>query len=106
EQFLTYNATPLALHSGIRAKWLKGTSDDRFWYLVLTETGSESFLVDAAKRTRVPCELAECNEEEAALRDRVGAMGRVASKHDVPSPDGKRTAFIRDWNLWVRDVPS
>ncbi len=23
---------------------------------------------------------------------------------DVPSPDGKTTAFIRDWNLWVRDV--
>ncbi|HEX8736580.1 MAG TPA: DPP IV N-terminal domain-containing protein, partial [Pyrinomonadaceae bacterium] len=24
----------------------------------------------------------------------------------VPSPDGKRTAFIRDWNLWVRDNAS
>ena len=22
----------------------------------------------------------------------------------MPSPDGKRTAFIKDWNLWVRDV--
>jgi dipeptidyl aminopeptidase/acylaminoacyl peptidase len=22
----------------------------------------------------------------------------------VPSPDGKREVFIRDWNLWVRDV--
>ena len=22
----------------------------------------------------------------------------------MPSPDGKRAAFIRDWNLWVRDV--
>ena len=25
---------------------------------------------------------------------------------DVPSPDGKRTAFIRNWNLYVRDVAS
>ncbi|HYW52307.1 MAG TPA: DPP IV N-terminal domain-containing protein [Gemmatimonadaceae bacterium] len=24
----------------------------------------------------------------------------------VTSPDGKRAAFIRDWNLWVRDVAS
>ena len=23
---------------------------------------------------------------------------------DAPSPDKKRTAFIRDWNLWVRDL--
>src|SRR4051794_14454812 len=23
---------------------------------------------------------------------------------DSPSPDKKRTAFIRDWNLWVRDL--
>ncbi len=30
---------------------------------------------------------------------RGGAMGNA-----VPSPDGKQTAFIRDWNLWVRDV--
>jgi dipeptidyl aminopeptidase/acylaminoacyl peptidase len=22
----------------------------------------------------------------------------------VPSPDGKKEAFIRDWNLWIRDV--
>jgi dipeptidyl aminopeptidase/acylaminoacyl peptidase len=27
-------------------------------------------------------------------------------RDDVKSPDGKSTAFIRDWNLWVRDVAS
>src|ERR1051325_1067536 len=31
-----------------------------------------------------------------------GPGGRGGS--NVPSPDGKRPAFIRDWNLWVRDV--
>ncbi|HEV8612990.1 MAG TPA: DPP IV N-terminal domain-containing protein, partial [Gemmatimonadales bacterium] len=31
-----------------------------------------------------------------------GGSGRNA----VLSPDGKRAAFIRDYNLWVRDVPS
>ena len=29
-----------------------------------------------------------------------------AARMDTPSPDGKRTVFIRDWNLWVRDVAS
>ncbi len=31
------------------------------------------------------------------------AAGRPA-RNDAPSPDGKRTVFIRDWNLWVRDL--
>ncbi len=29
---------------------------------------------------------------------------RPEAKPEVLSPDGKRAAFIRDWNLWVRDV--
>jgi dipeptidyl-peptidase-4 len=29
---------------------------------------------------------------------------RPAARPEVLSPDGKRAAFIRDWNLWVRDV--
>jgi dipeptidyl aminopeptidase/acylaminoacyl peptidase len=34
----------------------------------------------------------------------VGRRGRGST--DAPSPDGKRTAFIRDYNLWVRDIAS
>ena len=30
--------------------------------------------------------------------------GRGGARLDLPSPDKKRTAFIRDFNLWVRDV--
>ena len=30
--------------------------------------------------------------------------GRGRLRPDVPSPDGTKTAFVRDWNLWVRDV--
>src|SRR6185503_5944162 len=35
-----------------------------------------------------------------------GAGGGTASKGEPlsPSPDGKLGAFVRDWNLWVRDV--
>lgn len=31
-------------------------------------------------------------------------MGRRGGGGDVISPDGKKAAFIRDYNLWVRDV--
>ena len=34
------------------------------------------------------------------------APGAPAARNDAPSPDGKRTVFIRDWNLWMRDVAS
>jgi dipeptidyl aminopeptidase/acylaminoacyl peptidase len=36
---------------------------------------------------------------------RGGGGGRAGGAGNaVPSPDGTRAAFIRDWNLWVRDV--
>ncbi len=31
-------------------------------------------------------------------------MGRRMGGSDVTSPDGKKAVFIRNWNLWVRDV--
>jgi dipeptidyl-peptidase-4 len=35
-----------------------------------------------------------------------GRGGRGGAGNAVTSPDGKRAVFIRDWNLWVRDVAS
>ena len=35
---------------------------------------------------------------------RVGKGPRGTAALAVTSPDGKRSAFIRDWNLWVRDI--
>jgi dipeptidyl-peptidase 4 len=37
-------------------------------------------------------------------RGGVVAGGRPGVPPSMPSPDGKRAVFIRDWNLWVRDV--
>ena len=31
-------------------------------------------------------------------------MGRRGGGKDVVSPDGKKAVFIKDWNLWVRDI--
>src|SRR4030095_8408447 len=95
ERFMTYNTTPLVLHSGVRATWL---ADDRFWYRTTTEKGPEAFLINPADGSRSACELAECKATPS------GFGGGRGTRTDTPSPDGKRTAFIRDWNLWVRDV--
>src|SRR2546423_297710 len=102
EQFLNYNAVPLALHSGVHPTWVRVSGDERFWYVVVTEKGHEAFLVDPARRTRVACDLPECRRAEEIRPGR--SAERRAPRSDAPSPDGKRTVFIRDWNLWVRDV--
>jgi len=102
EAFMTYNTAPLVLHTGVRASWLPGDASDRFWYRVTTEKGVEVVLVDPGKASKAPCDLPPCKaaEHEEPGRGGAAAGGRYAET----SPDRKLTAFIRDWNLWVRDV--
>ena len=88
ENFMGYNVNPLVMHSGVRPNWL---ADDRFWYRTTTEKGPEVFLIDAARGTR------SAFTPPGAPRTPSNA---------VLSPDGKRAAFIRDFNLWVRELPN
>jgi dipeptidyl aminopeptidase/acylaminoacyl peptidase len=94
EHLLPANAAPLVLRSGVRPTWLEG---DRFWYRVSTENGFSSVLVDAGKAERGPCTLPPCEARGDA------ASGRQRP-NDVVAPDGRRAVFIRDWNLWIRDL--
>jgi dipeptidyl-peptidase 4 len=86
EKFLGYNTNPLVLHSGVRPTWMP---DDRFWYRTTTENGPEVVLIDPTRDTR------------ASL-----TPPRPATEipNSVVSPDGKRAVFIRDYNLWLRDI--
>jgi dipeptidyl aminopeptidase/acylaminoacyl peptidase len=105
ERFLSANTNPLVLRSAVRPTWLE---DGRFWYRITTEKGSEAFLVDPAKGTKLPCDLPACRasaEGGGRGRGRGGAPGgQAGQRNEVPSPDGKRAVFVRDYNLWVRDV--
>jgi dipeptidyl aminopeptidase/acylaminoacyl peptidase len=101
ERFMTYNTTPLVLHMAGRATWLAGDGD-RVWYRTNTEQGDEAVLVDAATATRSKCTLPACERRE---NEEAGSR-RASQRRDVPSPDGKRTALVRDWNLYVRDIAS
>ena len=97
EQFLSPNVAPLVVGGTATVKWLEG---DRFWYRRTTETGTQYVFVDPAKRTRAP--YLPTAEDTAGLNRPRGRRGVAGAA--VASPDGKREAFIRDWNLWVRDV--
>jgi dipeptidyl-peptidase-4 len=46
-----------------------------------------------------------CNADTtSSRRDQTGTATRRPTAPTVVSPNGKLEAFIRDWNLWVRDV--
>src|ERR1041385_5408494 len=94
ERFMPYNTTPLVRHSAGRATWVGGQTGERFWYRTTTEQGSETFIVNAADGSKSACDLPACRAPSGD-----GGRGGSQSRLDVHSPDGKRTAFIRDWNL-------
>ena len=101
EKMLAYSTAPLVDRAGARPTWLP---DGRFWYPVLTATGREFVLVnpaDGSKKTAAS--LAELGVTGAATPQ---AFGRRAGGSGVTSPDGKKSAYIKDWNLWVKDVES
>lgn len=105
ERFLRDNVAPLAFGVGLQPVWIAG---DRFGYRNRTRTGTEFVLVDPSRGTRVVCSP-ETDRCGGAIDDRELARLRASStrgpaRADVVSPDGKRAAFIRGFNLWVRDV--
>ena len=99
EKMLGYNTGQLVDRSGVRPTFL---ADGRFWYRVLTPTGSEYVLVnpvDGSRRTDSTLE-----KLGVPNANRAGGFGRRGGGGEgVVSPDGKRTAYIKDYNLWVKD---
>ncbi len=154
ENQLSYNTQKYVDRGNVFPNWMPG---DKFWYRVLTPTGSEFVLVDAVKGTRA---VAFDHEKLAALlstatskkytgsmlpfqvinysadgrsitfrtdgkqwkydlqnsslaadttkllenAQRSGGFGRGNRGNEVLSPDRTKAVFIKDYNLWVKDV--
>ena len=120
EKFLAPALTGLVVGGAVNATWLP---DERFWYRNQTLTGNEIVVVDPAKKTRTAfpdCAAAQvdCSAEITGAGGRGGRGGGggrggrgggATSSDQKPiavSPDGNRGVFVRDWNLWVRDMKS
>jgi dipeptidyl aminopeptidase/acylaminoacyl peptidase len=101
EKMLSYGTAPFVDRAGVRATWLP---DGKFWYMVLTPTSREFVLVnpaDGSKKT-----AASLNELGVTGGAAPQAFGRRGGGDGVTSPDGKKSVFIKDWNLWVKDIAS
>ncbi|MCW5961118.1 MAG: DPP IV N-terminal domain-containing protein [Pyrinomonadaceae bacterium] len=99
ENALGFNTNKLVDRAGVRANWLE---DGTFWYSVLTATGREFVLIDPKNGSRKTSGDLKTLVPGA---DPTGQnMFRRRGGLEVLSPDGKKAAFIRNWNLWVKDV--
>lgn len=97
EKMLGYNTNLLVDRAGVRPNWLP---DGRFWYQVLTANGREYVLINPATGER------KTGNDMAGLGISAAAQpqGFRPMTDEIVSPDGKKAAFIKDWNLWMRDI--
>ena len=99
----------IALTAAANSKYEAGSLP--FTEIDLTADGQYVSFNAAGKRWKCDTKGAACASEGAALPStggdaEDGAAAAARFRVDAPSPDGQRVAFIRDWNLWVRDVAS
>ena len=98
EKMLSYGTAPLVDRGAVRPSFLP---DGRFWYQTLTPTGREFVLVDPATGTKRAGESLEALGVTAPAQP--GGLPRFGGT-SVISPDRTKEVFIRNWNLWVRDI--
>ncbi len=127
EKFLAQNLAGLVIGGSATPELIGrgGAVDERFVYRTTRLDGtSEKIFVDPAKKLRQVCtaampECANVADDPAAGRGRGRAGGggggrgggaaAGASSDGKPvsvAPDGRHGVFIRDWNLWARDMVS
>ncbi len=92
EQFLFYNTNKLVDHGRVDPHWI---SDDQFWYSDSKADGNDYVLVNAATGKKSVVSREDLPKEEDHSRP---------NRNEVLSPDGTKSAFIKDYNLWVRDI--
>jgi dipeptidyl aminopeptidase/acylaminoacyl peptidase len=116
-KMLAPSLTGLVVGGSVSANWLP---DGRMWYRTGAGNTAQLVLVDPAKKTRTVCDANRSNcpgvpaqtEADAGRGGRGGGRGGRGGgggrggDNSVISPDRTKAAFIRDWNLWVRDVAS
>ncbi len=98
-QFLNFNTNDLVDRANVRPNWL---DDGQFWYRVNTPQGTEYVLVNTRNGKKATASsLAELLQKQDQQKRSSGI-----SRDEVLSPDGKKVVFIKDWNLWLRNLES
>lgn len=100
ESFLSAATSPLVYKASVRPEWI---NDHMFWYKNSIPEGTEYVLVDAKRKI---CRRS-FDHRELELSPDVTRGASSHSEHNAAiSPDGKWQAFIRTYNLWIRNLTS
>ena len=94
EKFLRYNTQPYIDHGEVNPVWLSGS---KFWYRNLISNGVEIKVVDAEKATVASSGDQKKNTDVVSGR-------RGLNRKALISPDSTKEAFIKDYNLWMKDL--
>ncbi len=90
------NLNKLIDRGSVLPNWLP---DGNFWYRVATPTSYDYVLVTS----KTGAKKVVATEAELGLGDKKSETPEV-KRGEALSPDGKKIAFVKDWNLWLRDV--
>ena len=104
EKALGFATIPLVSNIGVQPTWLP---DGRFWYRVRRDNGtSPVVVVNPATGAKTDCESnrGACVGIPSAPDVSAQSGQPRSGPPEAVSPNGKSAAFVRDWNLWVRDV--
>lgn len=102
-KFLGFNTSKLIDRNNVSPNWM---DDGKFWYSVNVGAGKEFVLINPADGSRKTAADKKTLLPDAPPDKDANASGRRNFSNDILSPDGKKVVFIRDWNLWIRDIAS
>jgi len=108
ESFLMDSVLPYVSGIGVQPVWLSG---NRVAYRNPTRGAAGIILVDPARGSRVACnpDTDRCGgalDPREVSRFQSPAPRGASGRPESISPDGTKAAFIRNYNLWVRDLAS
>ena len=99
--FLSSNVQPLVSRMNVQPTWLRNGD---FWYSVDTKSGKEFVYINSKTGKRKTATSKDSLFEVSGLK--TDMEKKTTSRNEVLSPDGEKVAFIKDWNLWMRDLDS
>lgn len=98
ESALWWNTSQLVDRMNVRPNWQK---DGSFWYKVLDQDGPEFIHYNPETKKKT---IAKNQDEITAGLSKKKERPKYNYRKELLSPDGKNVSFIRDWNLWIRNL--
>ncbi|CAM4090227.1 S9 family peptidase [Gillisia hiemivivida] len=95
-KFLPSNVYPLADLANVRPNWLE---NGKFWYTTTVNSERKYVLVDSKTGKRKSANTLD--SLVSTSKENGEKEMKNVPRNAVISPDGKKAAFIKDWNLWV-----